>query len=259
MKILPPVTSPPDRRIDRQHRPDPAVGRHGYRVYRTCLRWEFGFTCAFCLLQEADLAPLGSEGLGLMTIEHFVPASADADRVSDYENCYYACRLCNQARSDAPIQDRLGRRLLSPCSHVWSEHFQVEAAGRLSPVEGDADAAYTEQIYDLNDPRKVGFRNFRCERVKECLAVLKNGPEEIWTLLEQCAVASPEQGAILLRLAQRLRSMTWRAHLDLQRFAAIPKDADALCRCGHRSHHALPVALAEQALEIGRPTRLSAV
>jgi 5-methylcytosine-specific restriction endonuclease McrA len=259
MKILPPVTSPPDRRIDRKHRPEPAAGRLGYRVYRTCLRWEFGFTCAFCLLHEADLTPLGSEGLGLMTIEHFVPASVDADRVSEYENCYYACRLCNQARANAPCRDRLGRRLLSPCSHVWSEHFRVEAPDRLVPVEGDGDAAYTAQVYDLNDPRKVNFRNFRYARVQECLAVLEGVPEEIWTLLEHCAVESPERSAVLLRLAQRMRSVILRAFLDLQRFVAIPRDADAHCRCGHRSHHAPPAALAEQALEIRHPIRLSAV
>src|SRR5690349_1008078 len=106
MKILPPQTLPPNARIERRHQPEGVTGRYGYRAYRACLRWEFGFTCAFCLLHEADLAPFGAEGLGVMTIEHFVPVSVDEEKAGEYRNCYYACRLCNQSRSNAPVDGR---------------------------------------------------------------------------------------------------------------------------------------------------------
>lgn len=45
MRILPPVLTPWPAVIERRHDPPLARGRHGYRAYRSCLRWEFGFTC----------------------------------------------------------------------------------------------------------------------------------------------------------------------------------------------------------------------
>jgi hypothetical protein len=57
-KILPPVTQPWPQVIVRQHKPPEAK----YKTYRACLRWEFGFSCAFCLLHETDLMPCGAEG-----------------------------------------------------------------------------------------------------------------------------------------------------------------------------------------------------
>jgi hypothetical protein len=47
MKILPPATQPPRQPTIRRHEPKPAQGEEGYQAYRPCLRWEFGFTCAF--------------------------------------------------------------------------------------------------------------------------------------------------------------------------------------------------------------------
>lgn len=251
MKILPPLTLPPSARIERRHQPDEVTGRYGYRAYRACLRWEFGFTCAFCLLHEADFAPFGAEGLGLMTIEHFVPVSADEEKAGEYGNCYYACRLCNQSRSKAPVVDRRKRRLLDPCQHVWSDHFRVHPDGRFLPIDGDPDAAYTARLYDLNDERRLALRDFRRQRLTEALRVIREAPEEIQMLLDQCAVAPPERSVVLLRAATRLRSLILLARLDLQRFAAIPRDADDQCRCGHRTHHSLPAGLSEQTFPPG--------
>ncbi len=63
MRTLPRQTQPPATPIERRHAPAP--GR--YDSFRPCLRWDFGFTCAFCLLHEADLAEHGTEGTGLMS------------------------------------------------------------------------------------------------------------------------------------------------------------------------------------------------
>ena len=54
MKILPPQTKPPTSPIERRHRPRPVHGRQGYLKFRPCLRWDFGFTCPFCLMHESD-------------------------------------------------------------------------------------------------------------------------------------------------------------------------------------------------------------
>src|SRR5436190_1471867 len=90
MNTLPRQTQPATAPIPRRHTPS----RAGYATYRSCLRWEFGFTCAFCLLHEADLVEEGVQGTGLTTIEHHVAQSADLTLVDTYENCFYACRYC---------------------------------------------------------------------------------------------------------------------------------------------------------------------
>src|SRR5215210_7160639 len=131
MRILPRRTRPFPVKLERRHTPRPTRGRRGYQAFRPCLRWEFGFTCAFCLAHESDLVEHGAEGTGLMTIEHFLPVSAGKTPVeaetlaNDYGNCFYACRYCNGARIAAPVVDLRGRRLLNPCTHAWSEHFNL--------------------------------------------------------------------------------------------------------------------------------------
>ncbi len=132
MKILPKSTEPPDRKVRRRHNPEARTGRRGYRSYRDCLRWEFGFSCGFCLLHEADLAAHGAEGLGIMGVEHFVPVAAATEAINDYANCFYACRLCNGARSNVPVS-LLGKRLLNPCDDVWAEHFEADGDRLLAP------------------------------------------------------------------------------------------------------------------------------
>lgn len=161
MKILPRRTLPSPTRVDRRHRPTRAKHRYGYRAYRACLRWEFGFTCAFCLLHEADLAEHGAEGLGLLGIEHFRPVSSGREGVNEYDNCFYCCRLCNEARAAAPGAGPQGARLLNPCSTPWGRSFQVTDDDCLQPPPDDADALYTAAVYDLNDPRKITLRSFR--------------------------------------------------------------------------------------------------
>jgi len=251
MRILPPRTFPPPDKIERRHAPVPAEGRHGYRSYRSCVRWEFGFTCAFCLLHEADLTAHGVEGTGLTGIEHFVPVSQADERVNEYWNCFYACRFCNEARADAPAMGFGARRLLNPCDHAWGVHFQLGEDDRLSPRAGDADAAYTEFVYDLNDRRKIEIRSWRRERLEELLKVLRDAPASAQELVDWCSSVEPVPGKdLLLRTAQGLWDDTRRALRDLQRFIAIPRDAAISCRCGRVDHHELPPYLAEQTLEV---------
>jgi hypothetical protein len=199
----------------------------------------------------------GAEGTGLMTIEHFLtvssgktPAEAKA-LANDYWNCFYACRYCNGARSATPAIDRLGRRLLNPFAHAWSEHFSLSDDDRLLPRPGDPDAEYTAEVYDLNDVRKLEMRRSRRERLDECLALLDQGPDLLDVLLARAASVGPGlQSAELLAAAERLRRSLLSAEQDLVRYAAIPEDSDSKCRCGHEGHHSLPPFLEEQMLDI---------
>lgn len=249
MRVLPPRTSPPLGRIERRHSPAPAAGRHGYRAFRSCLRWEFGFTCAFCLLHEADLIGHGIEGSGLTGVEHFLPVSKAEEKTNEYSNCFYACRFCNLSRGDASAVDFVGRKLLNPCDHVWSDHFELGNDDRLLPRPGDADAAYTEIVYDLNDRRKIKIRKWRRERIEELLKVLLEAPASALELAALCSVVPAPHDEPLLRMAKRLWAEVRRALRDLQRFAPIPRDAGRGCQCG-RVDPRLPPYLAGQMLEV---------
>lgn len=105
MKILPPETHLPSAPLRRQHLPEPA----SYSEYRQCLRWEFGFSCAFCLLHEADLIENGIEGTGFMGIEHRVTRSSAPTQEDAYGNCYYACRFCFRSSYRERHGDGCGR------------------------------------------------------------------------------------------------------------------------------------------------------
>lgn len=49
------MTKPWPKGIDRRHKPRAPVGRHGYQAFRQCLRWEFGFSCSFCLCHDVPI------------------------------------------------------------------------------------------------------------------------------------------------------------------------------------------------------------
>jgi hypothetical protein len=249
MKILPPQTRPPSIKIDRRHTPRPTAGRLGYQGYRACLRWEFGFTCAFCLLHEADFSEHGTEGMGLMGVEHFDPVGEQGD-VNDYENCYYSCRFCNGSRSKRPVLGPFDRRLLEPCSHAWADHFRMTPDGYLLPVSGDWNAAYTYAAYDLDDPRKVEIRRARRRSIESCLQILRDGADLLRPILSLLSEESLEERDRLLRIAEQLRRGMDQALTNLRRYAPIPRDADAGCRCGRNNHHQLPSGLADQLLDV---------
>lgn len=246
MKVLPPITTPPQAVVVRRHTPQPGP----YRTYRACLRWEFGHGCAFCLTHEADLVEHGVEGTGLTSIEHQVPQSdtQGGPQVDQYTNCFYACRYCNQARGHAPLVGASGARLLDPCRHAWASHFtRIDA--RLLPTANDPDASRTHRIYDLDDQRKQSMRRNREALLAEALRTLDTAP----ALIEQLLLAAETPGekrVALIAAAQSLRGLMTRARDDLMRFVAVPPDADPVCRCATPEGRSLPAFLKEQLLEI---------
>jgi len=56
-----------------------------------------------------------------------------------------------------------------------------------------------------------------------------------------------------MSLAKMLGRKILRATRELRRRAAVPRDADAACRCGHAEHHRLPVWLDAQTQEVELP------
>lgn len=251
MKILPEVLHPPARPTARRHEPVPAGGESGYQQYRACLRWDFGFTCPFCLLHESDLLPTGTgvDGSGLTSIEHRALQRDVPERRNDYGNCLYACRYCNRARSTRLEQDALGSRLLDPTREAWASHFS-SGEDTLKPRDGDRDAHYTCDAYDLNDARKVQMRRNRREWWEDRRALLREGPSTLNALLTEAGRSTPERAASLLSLAEGVRRFILGCRDELEQWAAIPVDAPSQCRCGSTEHQSLPEGLAVQMVDV---------
>lgn len=189
-----------------------------------------------------------------MSVEHFVPVSAEEALTNDYENCFYVCRFCNGARGTTSSIGNDGQKLLNPCQEVWSEHFFAAAGDRLLPYAGDSDAVYTAQVYDLDDPRKVRVRRSRRERIEEWTDLLSQAPDLLRSLIADAQrTRSPERQKNLLRAAEEIRVSLLRATRDIRRFAAVPRDADPGCRCSETRDCCLPGPLEEQMLEVDLP------
>jgi hypothetical protein len=221
MRFLPPLTQPRTLPIRRRHKPR----RGAFKVYRPCLRWEFGFTCAFCLLHEADICPVGgARGSGLFTIEHGRPQSLAGRLAHRYGNCFYACRYCNEARKAKPNRNAKGERLLNPCTDSWSENFIVDG-DQLLPR--NANASYTAEAYNLNDPRKRAFRRHRLKLHEEYLELAKG----VRQLPAEIAKARGKRQTELLDLLLGYADAWRKAAEDLAPYTLVPRDKDDACRC----------------------------
>ncbi len=235
MKILPETTHPPKSKIERKH--SPREGR--YRKYRQCLRWEFGFACAFCLLHEGDFVDYPAEGTGLTWIEHYVPRKEDKTLANVYSNCFYSCYLCNQARSDMPVHDADGGSILSPVDVAWAEHFEA-SDNQLKPKT--TDAVTTERAYALNGDRKQERRATRRKRITKWLQDIREKPSESIELSQIAAnlarsddPMTREQARKVQKAALDLLIEVRMAREELQRYLLIATDARRPCSCGEQS------------------------
>lgn len=144
--ILPEITLPFAKQLKRIHKPEPWNSENGWRGFRVCLRWEFGFTCAVCQLHEADLVPPTTTIDG-HSIEHAIPQSSELGKedADEYDNCYWVCARCNETRGKKPLVNESGSRLLNPITDVWADHF-VRTGHELCPNAGDLDANILKKL-----------------------------------------------------------------------------------------------------------------
>lgn len=253
-RYLPSATLPWRWEILRRHRP----AQSHYAFYKPCLRWEFGFSCAFCLLHERDLMLGGISGWAVMQIEHAVPRSQHPFQRDAYSNCFYICERCNKHRGALPNQDDEGNALLDPCATSWSRRFEL-IDDHLRPKPGDGDAEYTWESYNLDDPVKVGLRKRRRQWIERHADALADTLELEPALLDQL-VEESEGGEVteLLKQLAKAQRLTKARRLLLENlaiFEPVPKDHDTSCRCGHADHHSLPDVLAEQTVGLSELLR----
>lgn len=253
MLLLPAQTEPANEPLARRH--NPRRVQADYTVFRDCLRWEFGFTCAICLLHERDIMSYdGADGWGVMQIEHLVPRSQDDSVIGVYDNLIYICRLCNGARSDTPVIDDDGSRLLDPTKDIWASHFRLEN-DEVVPIEGDPHAAYTADVYAINEERKVRLRRVRRERTGSIGVLIRSVEEELAALMQAASrgSATRERGGTeaLVRCRGRLDNL-YRLRLSVVA-EWVPEDAPKDCRCGQAHARSLPPPYLRQAIEIQVP------
>lgn len=250
MKILPPRTPLPKNPTERSHSPEPANWDGGYRAYRPCLRWDFNFSCAFCLLHEADFFRTGkSRRSGLFSAEHVKLQSQDKAGRNDYRNCVYCCRYCNRARSIHPTS-RGDDLLLDPSKVAWSDHFAIQD-DELQPVTNDGDAGYTCEAYQLNDPLKTEFRRARRETIQRAVYCLTESAANIkraHTLLDNQHLDDASR-SVLVQLLQDLEQHQRSARMQLESYPVVPADADKSCRCEPQPDLSVAVELIEASLD----------
>lgn len=237
MRHLPPVTTGNRKAYLRRHAPT----RVPYRRYIACLRWEFGFTCAFCLLHERDFFAHGLRGLGLFTVEHRHRQATDPGAADNYLNCHYACRWCNRARG---TQDpHPGTPWAYSSDVAWGAAFRA-MGDHLVPSDRRYDA--TLHAYDLNDPRKVELRADRRMAIETAMRALAENPSLIERLLDQVNRSSAVDAAASLDAARKLRVQVLEAAKTLKRYTAVPADCPGACSCGMSAARNLPGWLADQ-------------
>lgn len=183
-------------------------------------------------------------------MEHTITRSEDVSKENDYGNCLYACRFCNRSRSAKPAW-RQGTRLLDPTRDAWSEHFWM-SGDNLLPVQGNAEAEYTHEAYEIDDPRKVARRRARRELLTDRLRLLRL-ESEIAKLLRLAGPLRQHDVRRFGEVVQQIRVIRTdarRALGDLKRYSAIPVDAPQTCRCPLPREHSLPEELDRQTVEV---------
>lgn len=145
----------------RSHRPS----RQSEAVhYRSCLRIEFAYACAYCLSLEAEIAALAQ--FGLFEVEHFKPEAKFGHLRTIYKNLMWSCRACNRAKSSkwpTRAEVRRGERFVDPTAEGLGQHLRIvgDQLEALTPA-GD----YMIDELNLNSLEHCTRRRERDERFK---------------------------------------------------------------------------------------------
>ena len=121
-----------------------------YTRYRSHLRRDFLHRCAYCLSHERFLG--GEAGCA---IDHHRPVRgpfARPDLLADYANLYWACRECNDRKSDTwpnPVDYERGLRFIDPCAPEGDHdvHWRTLHDGSLEALTLTGE--YTIEILQL--------------------------------------------------------------------------------------------------------------
>jgi hypothetical protein len=137
--------------------------------------------------------------------------------------------------------------LLDPCADCWGDHFEL-VNDEMIPRDGDGNAAFTSDAYDLLDPRKTRSRFERRQAVDEAWRVVRAVPGLV-EQLERRAVEQGDEDGSLFKAIRELLAAYGGAERQLQHFVPVPLDSrECECECFGASA-TLPAFLVEQLVE----------
>lgn len=120
----------------REKTPTRTVGvahQNDFHAYRNQLKTDFNCRCGYC--DDRDTPRAYS-----FEIDHFVPQTVDDTKVTEYSNLVYACKSCNNAKSNKwptgdktrPNDEKVG--WVDPCSQDYDSQFERGEDGKIHPV-----------------------------------------------------------------------------------------------------------------------------
>lgn len=172
-KITP--TLAPEEQVPRVIRSAVPLGK-GYDEYREYLRYDFWYSCGYCLITEAEAMAVR------FVIDHYEPKSIRRDLEHDYANLVYACDPCNTFkghRSPPPEARAKGYRFFKPDEDVYAIHFTISGIrleGKTPTGEFSIDALNLNRL-NLRRLRGVRRQLADCDAlVTEGIAALRHVP-----------------------------------------------------------------------------------
>jgi len=199
--------------LERSHTPP---RRNAYLGYRSCLRLEFRYECAYCLSHEHEVAPSSSHGQ--FEVDHFRPVSSFGHLKNVYGNLYWSCHACNHAKRETwPTADEAakGYRFLDVCGDSPSDHLAINGD---EVVAKTTVGQYTIEEINLNSSE---HRQRRSSRRKQL---------DLWQLLTSVASSLPD--AVQRRDVERESD----AILELILGTKSPWDPVLACLCNGVMH-----------------------
>lgn len=180
----------------------------GYRDYKPHLQPLFRFRCAYCISHEELMG-----GYDAMEVDHFRPWSRPEFKhlEKQWPNLYYACRLCNGAKSNhwpTIEQSSCDLRFVDPCEDDPDDHFRITR----HPSTADLcwlraltpPGQYTIHKIRLNRKQLVDIRRVLARQEREAQEAIDRNSEQIALLAEDLCVrgATPEVEEVLRSLRE---------------------------------------------------------
>ena len=132
----------------RKHGPE---GYAKYAYFRPWLRDEFDFRCVYCLWREA-----WSHALSIFEIDHFVAVAVNQKLEKHYGNLVYACRNCNNRKSN--------RTILNPEKIPLGSCVEVLETGEIRPLNNDGICLIDD--LGLDQKRSTDMRKLQIDSIR---------------------------------------------------------------------------------------------
>ena len=139
-----------------------------YREYKTWLRRDFFYSCAYCSMTEAEAQAIR------FVIDHYEPASVRPDLKDVYDNLMYCCDECNLRKGDRcppPNARADGFRFFRPDHDHHEEHFDLKGL-RLESLSNLGE--FSIEALDLNRTLLRRLRELR-DRATQCHRLVGQG------------------------------------------------------------------------------------